>query len=214
MKVAILGGSFNPPHLCHLFVIQYVLTTSRVDQIWFLPCYQHAFGKDLLPFHHRLNMCSLAIESFRENRVKVLPLERDRQGTSWTIDTVLYVKELYPELELSWIIGSDVLSELDRWKEFDRLQSLVSFFVVPRAGASQDQTIHGPGHHEHAATSPNISGTLRDLRTQCRLLEEQGVLLPNISSSLIRERVKQQQPIHHLVPRVVEEYIYMYRLYV
>ncbi len=212
MKVAILGGSFNPPHICHLLLMHYVLTTSPMDQIWCLPCYKHAFGKKLLPFHHRLEMCSLAIESFREDRVKVLPLERDRQGTSWTIETVLYVKKLYPELDLTWIIGSDVLPELDQWKGFERLQSLVSFFVVPRAGASHEHINHVSGHH--ATISQNVSGTLRELRTQCRLLEEQGVLLPNISSSLIRERVKQQQPIHHLVPRAVEEYMYAHQLYV
>ncbi|PIE35990.1 nicotinate (nicotinamide) nucleotide adenylyltransferase [candidate division KSB3 bacterium] len=216
MKIAILGGSFNPPHICHLFIIHYVLATSQLDQIWCLPCYKHAFGKALLPFHHRLEMCSLAVESFREDRVKVRPLECDRQGTSWTIDTILYVKELYPEYDFTWIIGSDVLTELDRWKDFERLQSLVSFFVVPRAGASQNQNNlnHTLGRHDHAPASPGIFGALRELKAQCRLLEEQGVFLPNISSSLIRERVKQHQPIHHLVPRTVEEYISTHRLYV
>ena len=211
MKVAILGGSFNPPHICHLFVTHYVLATSDVDQLWFLPCYKHAFGKVLAPFHHRLAMCTLAVESFRENLVKVLPLEQERPGTSWTIDTVRYLKQSYPDVDFIWIIGSDVLYELYKWKDFDQLQGLISFLVVPRAGSFQGNSVQQAG--------PSVShpgekiGSLQRLQEQRDALERQGIQLPNVSSSLIRERVKQKQPIHHLVPRTVEEYIYAHKLY-
>ena len=211
MKVAILGGSFNPPHICHVFVTHYILATSDVDQLWFLPCYKHAFGKILAPFHHRLAMCSLAIESFQANLVEVLPLEQKRQGTSWTIDTVRYLKQNYPNIDFTWIIGSDVLDELDKWKDFDQLQHLISFLVVPRAGSFQVNSAQQPGHRV-----PRLwkgSRSLQRLKEQCEELGRQGIQFPNISSSLIRERVKQKQSIHYLVPRTVEEYIYSYKLY-
>lgn len=212
MKIAILGGSFNPPHICHVFVTQYVLTTSYVEQLWFLPCYKHAFGKILSPFHHRLEMCALAVASFRGDLVKVLSLERERQGTSWTIDTVRYLIQRYPEFDFTWIIGSDVLRELNKWKDFDQLQTLISFLVVPRAGAFQKTS---PATSERRAFPFwKEHHIMQQLQQQCQELEEQGLVLPNISSSFIRERVKQQQPIHHLVPRAVEEYIYTHKLYI
>jgi nicotinate-nucleotide adenylyltransferase len=209
MKVAILGGSFNPPHLCHIFIAHYVLATAEVDQLWLLPCYKHAFGKILAPFHHRLAMCALAITSFQQDLVKVLPLEQERQGTSWTIDTVRYVKQKYPNIDFSWIIGSDVLDELDQWKEFGQLQHLISFLVVPRADyrretiAQQDRVSH----------SWEESPGLQRLQEQCEALEHQGIRFPNISSSLVRERVKRHHSIHHLVSQRVEEYIYAHDLY-
>lgn len=207
MKVAILGGSFNPPHICHVFITHYVLATSDVDQLWFLPCYKHAFGKPLAAFQYRLTMCSLALASFREGLVKVLPIEQERPGTSWTIDTVRYLKRSSPEIDFTWIIGSDVLDELDKWKDFDQLQQVISFFVVPRAGSPNQQQCH---------SDPAVGarfGSVIQLKAQSNELELQGVWLPNISSSLVRERVKRKQSIQHLVPRKVEEYIYAHKLY-
>ncbi len=205
MNVAILGGSFNPPHICHIFITQYVLATSEVNQIWFLPCYKHAFGKPLTAFHHRLAMCSLAVESFQENRVRVLPLEKERKGTSWTIETVRYLQQQFSDIYFIWIMGSDVLSEIEKWKDFDQLQHMISFVVVPRAGMLNQQ---------HTTSDREIRSTiLIELKKQSDELEQQGVVLPNISSSLVRERVKQKRSIHHLVPRKVEEYIYAHGLY-
>ena len=141
--------------------------------------------------------------------MKVVPLEQERQGTSWTIDTVRHVTQKYPNIDFTWIIGSDVLDELDQWKEFDQLQDLISFLVVPRAdyrrgtNTQQDRVSHlweeNPG--------------LQRLQEQCEALERQGIRFPNISSSLVRERVKRHHPIHHLVSRRVEEYIYSHNLY-
>lgn len=207
MNIAILGGSFNPPHVCHLFALQYMLAASDAEQAWLLPCYQHAFGKTLAPFEHRLAMCQLAVSDFRDERVRALPLERDRQGTSWTIETVRCIKRLRPNDDLLWAVGSDVLSELDRWKAFDELQRLITFFVIPRAGFSPLSAPAAPFLSEEAAA------TLRRLRQQAHELEQHGIFLPNISSSLIRDRIQQRQPIRHLVPASVAAYIDAHRLY-
>jgi nicotinate-nucleotide adenylyltransferase len=180
-KIAVLGGSFNPPHICHVFICYYVFATTDVDQTWVVPCYRHAFGKKLAPFQHRLTMCRLAMESLREGVVLVSAIEEERQGISWTIDTVRYLRNKYPEHEFRWIIGSDVLDEFDTWKDVDQLRQLISFIVVPRAGS-------------HVG-------------------DPEGFQLPNISSTLIRERIKQQKSIHHLVPKKIETYIRLHKLY-
>jgi nicotinate-nucleotide adenylyltransferase len=189
MNIAVLGGSFNPPHICHLFISCYVLASVEVDQVWLLPCYKHAFRKELAPFHHRFTMCCLTLELLQEHRVHVSAIEKERQETSWTIDTVRDLKMQYPDDNFTWIIGSDVLLELKQWKDFDHLASLISFLVVPRSGFSSD-------------FSDSIANIER--------LEFQ---LPNISSSLIRKRIKNKQSIESLVPKHVAEYIRMYKLY-
>ena len=209
MNIAILGGSFNPPHICHLFALQYMLAASDADQAWLLPCYQHAFGKTLAPFEHRFAMCQLVVSDFRDERVRALPLERDRQGTSWTIETARHIKRLHPDDELIWAIGSDVLFELDRWRAFEELQRLITFFVVPRAGFSASSSPASSA----SAISADAAATLQRLRQHAQELERQGMFLPNISSSLIRERIQQRQPIRHLVPASVAAYIDAHRLY-
>lgn len=211
MNIALLGGSFNPPHICHIFIAQYVLATADVEQVWFLPCYQHAFGKQLAPFEHRLALCQLAVASFPEHRIKVLPLERERQGTSWTIDTVRYVTRMFPDMHFMWIIGSDVLFELDKWKDFDQLQELISFVIVPRAGAEPVDVSQLVDHS--TARSSKARQTLHQLHAQCQELKQQGIFLPDISSSRIRERIKNGLSIQHLVPRLVQNYIEKYSLY-
>lgn len=210
MNIAIVGGSFNPPHLCHLFIVQYVLAAAKPDQVWLLPCYQHAFRKVLAPFEHRLAMCHLAIEAFRDDRVKALPFERDRQGTSWTIDTARYVKHLYPHDRFLWVIGSDVLAELHRWKNFEELRQLVEFWVVPRAGMLPAAARH---LSQNQTGSEQAISSIQRLIAQAQALEQQGMLLPNISSSQIRERIRQGLPIHHLVSTSVAEYITQHQLY-
>ncbi|GAK55527.1 probable nicotinate-nucleotide adenylyltransferase [Candidatus Vecturithrix granuli] len=211
MNIALLGGSFNPPHICHIFIAQYVLATTDVEQVWFLPCYQHAFGKQLAPFEHRLALCQLAVASFSEHRIKVLPLERERQGTSWTIDTVRYVIRMFPDMHFIWIIGSDVLSELDKWKDFDQLLELISFVIVPRAGAEPIDV--SPSSNHPMVDSSKARQTLHQLRAQYQELKQQGIFLPDVSSSRIRERIKNGLSIQHLVPRPVKDYIEKYSLY-
>ncbi len=100
-----------------------------------------------------------------------------------------------------------MLAELDKWKNFDELQHLISFFVAPRAGSWEQ-----PQRHADSGVMLTPE-SIRCLRDQSYALELQGVQLPNISSSLVRERMKRRQSIRHLVPRKVEEYIYAHRLY-
>jgi nicotinate-nucleotide adenylyltransferase len=183
MKIALFGGSFNPPHVCHLMICYYVLETTDVDKVWLIPCYQHAFDKELVAFHHRFNMCSLAVEIFNK-RVEVSNVEEEQKGISWTIDTVRYLKELYPDVEFEWIVGSDVTREFTSWKDFDLLQKMITFRIIPRNGYLGDIKEGGP-----------------------------GIFFPNISSTLIRNRIKKGLSISHLVPKSVEKYIREHRLY-
>lgn len=111
-------------------------------------------------------------------------------------------------MDFAWIIGSDVLQELSNWKDVEQLQELVSFLVVPRAGFVDAIT-----KFRNSENSFDNSRLLHQLSDRVHYLGEQEFQLPNISSTQIRERIKQKQPIHHLVSRKIEAYIYAHQLY-
>ena len=133
MRVAIFGGSFNPPHLAHQMAALYVLETAPVDELWMVPAFQHPFGKALAPFAHRLAMCELAAAALGP-RVKVSAVERDLGLESRTLRTVRRLEHDFPGHAFSLVIGADLLPELPSWHESAELRRSVPLVVVGRAG--------------------------------------------------------------------------------
>jgi nicotinate-nucleotide adenylyltransferase len=134
--IGLFGGSFNPPHVCHTLGTHWVLQTHPVDEVWWIPTYQHAFSKDLVDFEHRQHMCELALEDL--DRVRISDVEREMGGESRTIDTVRGLKERFPQHRFSLIVGTDILEETHRWKNWDGLMELVDLIVIGRSGHTQD----------------------------------------------------------------------------
>jgi len=135
MRVALFGGSFNPPHVAHQLVALYVLETEPVDELWFVPTYEHAFGKPLAPFLDRLAMCELAAAALLP-RVRVSPVEQEIGGRSLTLRTVRRLTELHPEHAFSLVIGSDLKGDIASWYGGDELARTVPFIVVERPGSA------------------------------------------------------------------------------
>jgi nicotinate-nucleotide adenylyltransferase len=133
MRVAIFGGSFNPPHLAHQMAALYVLETAPVDELWMVPAFQHPFGKVLAPFAHRLEMCELAAVALGA-RVKVSAIERDLGVESRTLRTVRRLQHDFPGHTFSLVIGADLLTELPSWQDSAELRRAVPLVVVGRAG--------------------------------------------------------------------------------
>ena len=150
MRVALFGGSFNPPHVAHQMVALYVLETAPVDEVWFVPAYEHAFGKPLAPYADRLQMCELAAAALRP-RVRVSSVEGEIGGRSLTLRTVRRLAELHPEHAFSLVIGSDLQGDVPTWYGADELQRTISFIVVGRAGAAPAES--------GAIAMPEVSST-------------------------------------------------------
>lgn len=132
-RVALLGGSFNPPHVGHLTAAVYVHATREVDEVWLMPAYRHPFGKPLAAFEHRLAMCeALARES--SGWLKVTDCERHVGLDGRTVDTLTYLLPQHPDLRFTLIIGSDILGDLPNWKDFDRVRAMADVLVLQRAG--------------------------------------------------------------------------------
>jgi nicotinate-nucleotide adenylyltransferase len=133
MRVAIFGGSFNPPHVAHQMAALYVLETAPVDELWLVPAVRHAFGKALAPFDDRMAMCARAAAALGP-RVRVSAIERELGDESRTLRTIRRLQQDHPGHRFSLVIGADLLGEVPSWLGGAELQRTVPFIVVGRGG--------------------------------------------------------------------------------
>jgi len=143
MRVAVYGGSFNPPHVAHQLALTYVLATGHVDEVWMVPTFKHPFDKALAPFSDRATMCELAASPFKA--VRVVRIEEELGGDSFTLRTMKALIERHRDHRFSLVIGSDLLAERERWHGWPELKELVPFVVVGREGAPAAGGIAMPG---------------------------------------------------------------------
>jgi nicotinate-nucleotide adenylyltransferase len=189
MRIACFGISANPPHLGHLAAARHVLANAPVDEVWIIPCFKHSLGKSLIAFKHRLNMAK-----FLEGpKIKVCDIERG-QGTSYTIKTLKNLRKKYPQHQFSWIAGSGIISkrEYKKWWNWNKLKRLIRFYLVPRPGYPFDKN----------RLPPRFEVLPKILRRN-----------KNISSTLIRDKLKNGSSIKKLVMPKVEKYIIKNKLY-
>ena len=134
-EIALLGGSFNPPHVGHLMAAWYVLATEPVSEVWLLPSYSHPFGKALVPFEERVVLCQLAAATIRGLHVCTAEAELAADPlVGKTARTLEHLREKHPELHFALVIGTDILAETDKWYRWNRVQELARVVVVGRQG--------------------------------------------------------------------------------
>ncbi len=185
-RVALFGGSFNPPHVGHVLIVAWLLSTGKAEEVWMIPTARHPFGKALAPFDDRMRMTEAACALFGA-KAKVLSIEAEREGPSYSIDTVEALRARHPDVRFSWVVGTDVEREGPGWRSFDRLRTLVELVVVRRAGVDGSE-------REVDARSPTP-------------------LFPAIASSEVRARIAAGESIEGLVPAGVRAYIESRGLY-
>ena len=142
-KIAALGGAFNPITLGHIEVARYVLNTSRTfDEVWLFPCCSHMFGKEMASPENRVIMCNLAIH---DPRIKVCDYEIRNRLSGETYQTVkLLLEEDFAknQYDFSWIIGMDNANVFDTWVNYELLEKMIRFVVVPREGYPMDPKVN------------------------------------------------------------------------
>jgi len=189
-KIGILGGTFDPPHLGHLIAAQEVQDKLKLDQICFIPtCLPpHKKKVRISSAIHRLRMVQLATQV--NPRFKVLDLELNRKGYSYTVDTLKTLRKKYPQAQFFLILGLDNLNHIHTWKKPEEIFKLSRVVFISRPGTTLNK-----------ATKWLKSSKLLD------------VPRVDISSSDIRERIKRSKPIKYLVPEKVLQYIRRHHLY-
>jgi nicotinate-nucleotide adenylyltransferase len=190
-RIALFGGSFNPPHVGHLLAAAYVRAVGGVDAVWLMPAHRHPFGKKLVPFDDRVALCEALASHFTE--VEVTRVEEEVPGEGRTIHTVEHLRQRYPNTRFALIVGTDILSETHKWFEFDRLVTLVDLIVLGRSGHKVEV---------RPTTGPLAGATyLWD------------VPMPEVSSTEVRARLLANRPVDHLVPASVLKLIHERKLY-
>lgn len=128
--VAFYGGSFNPPHHGHFSTAAWALSNENIDAVWMTPCASHPSNKNLIPLHHRLEMCKLGLDGLPH--IQVLDLEAHIPPPNFTIKTILSLIERHPTYNFRLLIGSDLCQEIPRWQDAKRLLALAPPLVKER----------------------------------------------------------------------------------
>lgn len=128
--IGIFGGSFDPPHLGHMMLGLSFLALEPIDQLWIIPCNDHALKESVSAFHHRMAMCKKAFAHLEKARV--LDIEHHLPAPNYTINTITALKSRRPDLHLSFGLGSDLLGGFERWHEVSQLVRMVRIVIFAR----------------------------------------------------------------------------------
>ena len=192
-SIAILGGSFNPVHYGHLKMAEAAMESSHFSKVLFIPTGTpyHKEQKDLLPFSDRLKLLELAIENCPDFAFS--PIEGEREGNSYTFDTVRELLRQNPTESYSLLIGTDQFLTLRSWHKIAELGKLVDFYIANRNGEMAFSTFQ----KEKEALE-------KELTLHCKLFPMPAI---DLSSTEIRNLLKEGKSIHGMLPKPVEEYI-------
>jgi nicotinate-nucleotide adenylyltransferase len=200
MRVGVFGGTFDPVHFGHLILAEQAREQGRLEHVWFVPAARppHKREGDLTRFEHRAEMLTLAIAG--NAAFRVLDLEKDRPGPSYTVDTLTELRRREPAADLWLLVGSDTLEDLGSWHERQRLPELAGLLVMTRPG-------HVVLDLEHVSRNLGVSS---GAGLRMHVLEVPQI---DISSRDLRGRASTGRSLRYLLPRAVEVYIREKHLY-
>lgn len=198
-RLGIAGGSFNPVHFGHLLAARAFQEQFLLERVMMVPSARppHKDLKGMAAEKHRYIMTRMAVCD--DPVFEVSDIEMTRPGLSFTVDTVAYLRRVYPQAALHLLLGLDAALQISTWKEPERLASLCHrIVIVNRPGCE-------PSDWEDRirASSPLFAGKIRHLE----------IPAVDISSTDIRQRISNGQPVSYLLPAAVEEYISLHGLY-
>lgn len=195
-SLGILGGTFNPPHLGHLAIARHALSELRLQRVALMPAGTppHKPVERDPGCEHRLAMCRLLVDGC--DGLTVCALETERDGPSYTVDTLTAIHASHPQAELTLIVGADIASTLPAWREPRRLLGLATLAVAARPGSRRRAVLEGLGTLGEDARVDFLHAPTID-----------------VSSSQARERALAGKPIGELVGDAVAGYIAEHGLY-
>lgn len=189
MKVGLFFGSYNPIHIGHLAIANYIVEFSNLDELWLIVSPQNPFKlrKNLLNEYDRLKLVELALDN--NNKIKANDIEFTLPKPSYTIDTLTYLNEKYPKNEFAIIMGSDNLMHFHKWKNAEQILKHYQLYVYPRPNTSWEE--YKNNENVHIVDAPQME----------------------ISSSFIRNSIKDKKNINFFLPEKVYQYIKEMHLY-
>lgn len=192
MKFGIFGGTFNPIHQGHLIHAENIRSRKRLDKIIFIPSKNppHKMNLKILDFDIRKTMVEIAIQS--NPYFFISEIEAERLGPSYTAETLVEFKNLYPRDEIFLILGSDSILSIESWKDYKNILENTKIIIIDRDKKSIEDTDKAIERYKI-----NYGGNIEKV---------EGPLI-EISSTDIRERIKEGLSIKYYLPEPLEEYI-------
>ncbi|MCG2712019.1 MAG: nicotinate-nucleotide adenylyltransferase [Candidatus Omnitrophica bacterium] len=186
-KVGILGGTFDPPHNGHILIAEAACAQLGLNQVLFIPSREppHKKRPDIIDIELRYEMVKLALEGKPDFSVSRIEIEKS--GVSYSVETLRSLKEAEPDTQFYFIVGSDAIPELKTWRNIDKIFSLCKFAVAMRPGFKSYQVPY-------------------------RMIFLEGIF-PDISSSRIRQMLRNGQAVEHLIGHAVCKFIKEKKLY-
>lgn len=190
-NIGILGGSFDPPHIGHVLLAISFLALESIDELWIIPCSNHVFKSAPTGFEHRLAMCKIAFRHLKQ--VRILDIESKLKAPSYTIETLNFIAQEKPYLNLQLGIGSDLIRDFSKWHKPEEIVKKTKITIFER--------ISYP-----IASLPAILNNARI---------HQGCALPDISSTSLRDclQKKPKNDVGDLLDQQVLNYIKKHQLY-
>lgn len=200
MKIGIYGGTFNPIHKAHVYIINEFVKRIGLDKVIIMPTAvpPHKAAKELTDSRHRLEMCRLALRDIESESAEVSDLEITRGGLSYSSDTLTEIKKQRPEDDLYFLMGEDMFLTVERWHEAATIFKLAVLCASPRSGDGFERLLK---HREYLAEKYGAKALVFDIP------------YIHVSSTEIRERLENKESIKGLVPEAVGKYIDDHGLY-
>lgn len=188
-KIGILGGTFDPPHIGHLVIGEQARIACSLDEVWFMPVQTppHKLSSNLCLDQDRIEMLKRAIKTNPYFQISLIEFERN--GPSYTIDTIKELRKRHENLNFYFIIGGDMINYLPNWKDIDELVTMITFIGIER-----------PGH------------PLRPTNFKDQIIMVNAPKV-DLSSSELREMLYNKQSVRYLLPDDVYDYIQEMGLY-
>lgn len=189
MHVGLFFGSFNPVHVGHMVMANYMLSFTDMEQLWFVVSPQNPLKtkSGLLAQHHRLALVDLAIDDHQHMRSN--NIEFSLPQPSYTINTLVHLQEKYPQHTFSLIIGQDNLQSFKKWKNYERILESFHLYVYPRPGCESGDLATHP--HVHITDAP----------------------LMELSSTFIRNAIRDKKDVRYYLPAKVWQEIELMHFY-
>ena len=185
MKIGLYFGTFNPIHIGHMIIANHMVEYTDLDEVWFVVTPHNPFKKksSLLNDHHRYQMVLEATEDYP--KLKPTNIEFGLPQPNYTINTLTYLYEKFPKNEFSLIMGEDNLQSFHKWKNYETILKNHNIYVYPRVFKNKAQSSFQNHPKVHFIDAPIVE----------------------ISSTFIRESIKQQKNIRALIPYKVWKYL-------
>lgn len=188
--IGILGGSFDPPHIGHQLLALSFLALERIDELWVMPCANHAFKGALSDFSHRFAMCKLAFA--RVDNVRVIDVEHHLPAPNYTLQTIEHILREQPSVHIHLGIGSDLIKDFTTWHGAAQLAQIARIVIFERATYPINDL-------------PNVLKNAHAHR---------GYVLPDINSTSLRSSLRAiHDETYAYVDRDVANYISEHRLF-